>query len=292
MANSLSQFIAQIRQQRELDLNQKMASVIPLIEQDIKNGMQKQEEQDTLNKRGSDYYEIAKQQYGEEKANEWKAGTVGFQTPEAYDLSFKNFNARQGDTEETVNYRNAALNALEAMDLDKANLEEARAKIGAAQTKDEVELLYKAYGTKILKPSSGRGGGGSGSGGGTGGGKVKVDSNYKAQVNRVVHNGYVYWVQNNGRKVMSKIKRTTDGRLQLPNGMIADPYQLIARTSFTTKDGDAGDISEYRDITNDFQQGGAEAAPQQAVKGKQATVQAAEGLEGIPGVKVIKKGRK
>ena len=96
MANTLSQYIGQIIDRRNQELQQRLAPLIPLLQADLAETKAKAEIEKQKQLRIADYGTMADQSFGEGSSAEWLERAKQYQTPEGADAGWKLFASEKG----------------------------------------------------------------------------------------------------------------------------------------------------------------------------------------------------
>ena len=103
MANTLSQYIGQIIDRRNQELQQRLAPLIPLLEADLAESRQRAEIEKQRQLRISDYHQLA-EQYWPGTGAEWDTSVQNIQTAEGVDATWKAFVENKGRVSLTKDY--------------------------------------------------------------------------------------------------------------------------------------------------------------------------------------------
>ena len=133
MAQTLSQYIAEIRTSRDRELASKLQGLVPLLEQDIKQKQVEEEYKLQMENRVSDYSQIYGNRYGAEAGELFRSQSSGVKTLEGLNLMAKSW--EQGKTEEQS--RNAIIAAMEARGATPEEID----KVRNAPSQVEAEVL-------------------------------------------------------------------------------------------------------------------------------------------------------
>ncbi len=141
MANTLSQYIGQIIDRRNQELQQRLAPLIPLLQADLAETKAKAEIEKQKQLRIADYGTMADQSFGEGSSAEWLERAKQYQTPEGADAGWKLFASEKGQAKEGIDYGNL----LRSFGVPEDKITEAVGKLGAIESEAGRELIMKEY---------------------------------------------------------------------------------------------------------------------------------------------------
>jgi hypothetical protein len=147
MAMSLSQYIGAIRQQRNADLAQKLQGLTPLLEADLARRTKAEETAQKIQQRGNDYYNTILGTHGEERANSFRAGSEGIQTPEGMDFYYNNLSKEWEGERTSDDY----LNILKQVGLPEEELTKAKTAFASVNTPEARKALLMEYSSRAPK---------------------------------------------------------------------------------------------------------------------------------------------
>lgn len=141
MANTLSQYIGQIIDRRNQELQQRLAPLIPLLQADLAETKAKAEIERQKQLRIADYGTMADQSFGEGSSAEWLERAKQYQTPEGADAGWKLFASEKGQAKEGIDYGNL----LRSFGVPEDKITEAVGKLGSIESEAGRELIMKEY---------------------------------------------------------------------------------------------------------------------------------------------------
>lgn len=141
MANTLSQYIGQIIDRRNQELQQRLAPLIPLLQADLAETKAKAEIEKQKQLRIADYGTMADQSFGEGSSAEWLERAKQYQTPEGADAGWKLFASEKGQAKEGIDYGNL----LRSFGVPEDKITEAVGKLGSIESEAGRELIMKEY---------------------------------------------------------------------------------------------------------------------------------------------------
>ena len=141
MANTLSQYIGQIIDRRNQELQQRLAPLIPLLQADLAETKARAEIERQKQLRIADYGTMADQSFGEGSSAEWLERAKQYQTPEGVDAGWKLFASEKGQAKEGIDYGNL----LRSFGVPEDKITEAVGKLGSIESEAGRELIMKEY---------------------------------------------------------------------------------------------------------------------------------------------------
>lgn len=141
MANTLSQYIGQIIDRRNQELQQRLAPLIPLLQADLAETKARAEIERQKQLRIADYGTMADQSFGEGSSAEWLERAKQYQTPEGADAGWKLFASEKGQAKEGIDYGNL----LRSFGVPEDKITEAVGKLGSIESEAGRELIMKEY---------------------------------------------------------------------------------------------------------------------------------------------------
>lgn len=140
--NSLSQYIGKIIEHRNAELQQRLAPVVQLIDEQIRQKKAKEQYAEQMKQRSGDLYNMAETMYGEGAGNEFSQQTTNLQTMEGVDYAWKNFAWQKEGQKEIGDYANI----LKSVGVPDDKVAEAQQQMSAQTTPEGRKAIYLSYG--------------------------------------------------------------------------------------------------------------------------------------------------